>query len=235
MARRSILIFGYGNHGRQIAKGLREDGYKIKIVDIDAEHIALATEEEFDAVEKLDLGSDETIASLSPQEYDKVVCVMDDEHYNVFITLSLHSLYPELYIVAISDSIHTTKKLYMAGAKKVIDMYEASAHKIHSILTKPIATKLLEDFILSKEGIAFMEMTVPEGSAFVGKHTDDVDFSKYDVILVGMVDLERRHGFEFMTTGHNHKIDAGDMLVCMGEVEKLHIFKRIVERSGRRE
>ncbi len=235
MARRSILIFGYGNHGRRIAKGLREDGYKIKIVDTDAEHIALATEEGFDAVEKLDLGSDETIASLSPQEYDKVVCVMDDEHYNVFITLSLHSLYSDLHIVAISDSIHTTKKLYMAGAKKVIDMYEASAHKIHNILTKPIATKLLEDFILSKEGIAFMEMTVPEGSSFVGKYTDEVDFSKYDVILVGMVDLELHRGFEFMTTGHNHKIDAGDMLVCMGEVEKLHIFKRIVERSGRRE
>jgi len=233
MAARSILIFGYGHHGKHIAKGLLEDGYVLKVVEENEACYKNALEDGFVESELIDMSNDEALERLDPQSYDKVVCVMDDEHYNVFITLSLRSLFPDLYIVAISDSIHTTSKLKLAGAQKVIDLYEVSANRILNILNRPVATHLLKDFVMSKEGISFMEMEIPEDSFLHGRKIDEIDFGCYDVILVGMVDmgLGRGKSFEFVTAGHEHTLDAGDIIVCMGEVEKLRIFKKVIARN----
>lgn len=225
---KQILLFGYGTHGRHIAAGLKEDGYELHVIEESEAYAQQAKEDGFSAVSRIDISKDESLEALHPTQYDQIVCVMDDEHYNVFLTLSLNALFPDSHIVAISDSIHTTKKLYMAGAKKVIDLYEVSANRIHSILEHPIATHLLEDFVMSREGITFMEMEIPKGSFLHGKMTESFNFNDYNVILVGLVDLERGRKFEFITSGHNHKLDEGDIIVCMGEVEDLKIFKKML-------
>jgi len=232
MAVKRILLFGYGEHGKHIAGGLREDGYEVTIVEENEKRFDDARRDGFAYVHLIDMSKDEDLEALSPQRFDQLVCVMDDEHYNVFLTLSLHSLFPELSIVAISDSIHTTTKLKMAGATKVIDLYEASANKIHNILNRPVATELLEDFVMSRQGISFMEMHIPPRSILEGKKISEFDFAKYDVLLVGMIDIEHGHGFEFVTSGHDHVLNAGDTIVCMGAVEKLRIFKKRLSKTG---
>ena len=232
MSVKNILVFGYGAHGRHIAKGLLDDGYLLKIVEEKEENYNRAVEDGFTESVRIDMSSDEALLELDPQSYDQVVCIMDDEHYNVFITLSLSSLFPELSIVAISDSIHTSSKLKLAGASKVIDLYEVSANRIHNILNRPVATQLLKDFVMSKTGISFMEMEVPKGSFLHGKKIDEVDFSCYDVLLVGLVDKSVNvHSFEFVTAGHEHTLESGDIIVCMGEVEKLRNFKKLLHKK----
>jgi voltage-gated potassium channel len=231
MAAKKILIFGYGNHGRFISKGLLEDGYTLQVVEADEENYKKALEDGFGESVLIDISNDDDLLALEPESFDKLVCVMDDEHLNVFITLSLTSLFEGLNIVAISDSIHTTSKLKMAGAQKVIDLYEVSANRILNILKRPVATELLKDFVMSKTGISFMEMEIPENSFLHGKKIDEVDFACYDVLLVGMVDMERSRGFEFVTAGQEHTLDTGDIIVCMGEVEKLRIFKKVIARK----
>ena len=231
MANKRILLFGYGNHGKHIAKGLVKDGYSVSIVEENEAFCHAAQEDGFESCTLIDMSKDESLEALEPMQYDQLVCVMDDEHYNVFLTLSLNALFPQSHIVAISDSIHTTKKLQMAGAEKVIDLYEVSANRIHSILERPVATRLLEDFVMNRDGISFMEMEIPKNSFLHGCMTDAFNFNAYNVILVGLVDYERGSGFEFITSGHNHKLDEGDVIVCMGEVSDLRIFKKMIART----
>jgi len=226
-----ILLFGYGNHGKFIAKGLQQDGFVVQIVESDEKFHNDAISDGFDKAVLIDVTKDESLQALKPEEYVKLVCVMDDEHLNVFLTLSLRSLFESSYILSISDSIHTTKKLQMAGANKVIDLYEVSANKIHNILNRPVATKLLEEFVIHKNGIGFKEMIIPEASFLVGKMTDDIDFSPYGVLLVGMIDQELGNNFIFITAGVNHKIDVHDTLVCIGELKKLEEFEQLIKEK----
>ena len=122
MDTRSILLFGYGSHGKFIAKGLQEEGFLLKIIETNHEYYLQAKDDGFMQVEHMDVTNDRLLEVLNPQNYEQLVCVMEDEHLNVFLTLSLRSLFKESYILSISDSIHTTKKLKMAGANKVIDL-----------------------------------------------------------------------------------------------------------------
>ena len=231
MSSKRILIFGYGNHGKFIAKGLQEDGFDITIVESNKVFYKEAKRDAFEHIVYIDVTKDEALKALEAQNYKKLVCIMDDEHLNVFLTLSLKSLFPKSYILSVSDSIHTTKKLKMAGADKVIDMYEVSANKIYNILKRPVATRLLEDFVGEKEGIGFKEMLIPEESFLDGLTTDDIDFSPYGVLLVGMIDEELGHSFIFITAGLNHKFDAGDTIVCIGHKEKLKAFKEMIKKK----
>jgi voltage-gated potassium channel len=229
MTKDKILLFGYGHHGKFIAKGLEQDGFVVKIVESDEGFYKAALSDGFKKAALIDVTKDEALQSLKPEKYAKLVCVMDDEHLNVFLTLSLRSLFEGSYILSISDSIHTTKKLQMAGANKVIDLYEVSANKIHNILNRPVATKLLEEFVIYKNGIGFKEMIIPHDSFLVGKMTDDIDFSPYGVLLVGMIDQELGNNFIFITAGVNHKIDAEDTIVCIGDMKKLNDFELLIK------
>jgi len=228
---KNILLFGYGNHGKFIAQGLVEDGFSVKVVESNKNFYKQALTDGFKDAEYIDVTKDEALKLLNPQEYVKLVCVMDDEHLNVFLTLSLRSLFKDSYILSISDSLNVTKKLKMAGADKVIDLYEVSANKIYNILDRPIATRLLEGFVGSQDGIIFKEMIIPEGSFLDGQMADDVDFSKYDVLLVGMIDEEIGHSFFFVTTGIEHKLDSGDTIVCIGLKDKLEDFSEEIKKK----
>jgi voltage-gated potassium channel len=232
MSERSILLFGYGSHGKFIAKGLHEDGFRLKIVESNKESYLQAKEDGFIEVEHIDVTNDSLLEVLNPQNYEQLVCVMEDEHLNVFLTLSLRSLFEESYILAISDSIHTTKKLKMAGANKIIDLYEVSANKIYNILKRPVATKLLEGFVSGKAGISFKEILIPKNSFLEGKTTDEIDFSPFGVLLIGMIDEKLGHTFVFITAGINHELNHGDTIVCIGPKESLNAFAEEIKKNG---
>ena len=231
MQKRSILLFGYGSHGKFIAKGLLEEGFLLKIIESNHDYYDQAKDDGFMDVEHLDVTNDSHLEVLDPQKYEKLVCVMEDEHLNVFLTLSLRSLFKESYILSISDSIHTTKKLKMAGADKVIDLYEVSANKIHNILKRPVATKLLESFVSGRDGIGFKEMLIPQNSFLEGKTTDEVDFSPYNVLLIGMIDEALGHSFVFITAGINHELNDGDTIVCIGPDDALSAFEEEIKKK----
>ena len=231
MLERSILLFGYGSHGKFIAKGLHEEGFALKIIESNHDYYLQAKDDGFMEVEHMDVTNDKLLEVLTPHKYEQLVCVMEDEHLNVFLTLSLRSLFKESYILAISDSIHTTKKLKMAGADKVVDLYEVSANKIHNILRRPVATKLLESFVSGRDGIGFKEMLIPANSFLEGKTTDEVDFSPYGVLLIGMIDEALGHTFVFITAGINHEFNEGDTIVCIGPDDKLEAFKEEIRKK----
>ena len=231
MSKNKIAIFGYGNHGKFIAKGLAEDGFNITIVESDKDFYEDAQTNGFDNVLFADVTKDSELKKMNLESFAQLVCVMDDEHLNVFLTLSLRSLFEDSYILSISDSLNVTKKLQMAGANKVIDLYEVSANKIYNLLDRPIATKLLEEFVHNKSGITFKEMVIPKDSFLDGKMAESIDFSGFDVLLVGMIDEELGHTFVFVTAGIAHKLDSGDTIVCLGEKEKLDAFEKLIAKK----
>jgi len=231
VSKNKVVIFGYGNHGKFIAKGLQNDGFDITIIESDKNFYKDAKSDNFEKIFLIDVLKDDELKKVDLDVYEQLVCVMDDEHLNVFLTLSLRSLFKDSYILSISDSLNVTKKLKMAGADKVIDLYEVSANKIYNILDRPVATRLLEGFVGSQDGITFKEMIIPEGSFLDGKMADDVDFSIYGVLLVGMIDEEIGHSFFFVTAGIEHKLDSGDTIVCIGPRDKLDTFSEEIKKK----
>lgn len=226
---KQVILFGYGKFGQSVADTLLEREVSVTLVESDDERYLKALKKGFARCLHMDVTDDEALADLPVESGDKLVCVMDDDHLNVFLVLSLRALYPKNRILALSDSIHATRKLKRAGADQVIDLYDISANRIHNILTKPIATRFLEGFLDSKHEYSFKQIVIPEGSFLHGRTLAEVDFRRYGVIFIGMIDVELGHSFIFVTTGMEHKLDAGDIIVCIGHDDDLQRFKELIK------
>ena len=224
----AIFLFGYGKHGQEIAEGLQRNGYRVTVVESDETNHQLAGEDGFLDTEMIDVTKDAHLEALQIEENGILVCVMDDEHINVFLTLSLRSLYPDAFILSISDSVETGQKLTMAGANRVIDIYKVSAIRIHNILKKPVATKLFYSFFSDTVKISFDEIVIPEGSPFAGKTADEINDGPYGILLIGMIDREQGENFVFIAERGEHRLDVGDTLVYIGKNDDLERFETMI-------
>ncbi len=232
MMHSKIFIFGYGKHGKSIARGLLQEGHRVTIIESNEKQYEDAKEDGFIDCLLMDVTQDSKLEALMVEKGDQLICVMDDEHLNVFLTLSLRPLFPESTLLAISDSIHASQKLQMAGADCVIDLYDSAANRIHNLLKRPTVTRFLDGVFEGKGGIVFREIVIPRGSFMDGMLVDDIDFSLHKVLLIGMVDFELGEHFVFITSGEEHRIDHGDHIVCLGLDEDLDKFETLILDEG---
>jgi len=231
MVNQQAFLFGYSKRSFFITKELQKKGFNIIIIVSDKTSYEMAQENGYKDVIKLDMTNDKALEKLQVTEEDYLVCVMEDSHFNVFLTLSLRSLFPKSKIIALSDSFHVTQKLKMAGATKVIDLYQVSANRIYNILNKPIATKLISNLLSPEDKLSIKEINIPPNSFLDNIKVDDFDFSKHGIILVGMIDRRLSSQFLFVTSGLEHRLDRGDMMVCIGYCDDLDRFEKYISSS----
>lgn len=224
--KKKAFLFGYGIQGISLAKGLKKEDFELNIIEAKDEPFERAKKDGFAGVRLLDVTDDSKLERLDIDDDSYIICVMDDKHLNVFLTLSLRSLFPKTTIVAISDSVHTTEKLKMAGANRIIDLYQVSANHVHNILRKPIATKLLSSFVSDSYGISFKEMLILGNSYLHGMMTDDVGFSDAGVLLLGIIEEESSQEFVYISSGVEYKLHSGDTIICVGYNEDLDRFEK---------
>jgi len=232
MTKKRAFLFGYWRRSFFIAKELYKRKFFLSIIVSSEEAYKKAKEHGYLDVIKLDMTDDDALEQLNISPEDHIVCVMEDSHFNVFLTLSLHSLFPKSKIIALSNSFHVTQKLKMAGATKVIDLYQVSANRIYNILNKPLATKLIDNVLSPNHELSLREIEIPEGSFLDKTKVDKFDFSKYGIILVGMIDRRLSNQFLFITSGLEHQLDIGDIIVCIGYNSDLDKFEQFIKQEN---
>lgn len=231
----SIVLFGYGKHGKQIASYLRRKNYRLTIVESDERQIAVARVEGFEDVRLVDVTDDEALLGLDlGDSYKTAFCAMEDDGLNLFLVISLRALWGNLNIVAVCESKEVGQKLRLAGADNVIDAFEATGNKIFRILEKPAVTEVLENIIFGDININIAQIKIPRGSILQDRLLEELDFKRrYNLILVGVLDREMGEEFIFATKGTSHKLDAGDVLVLIGEDEYLKKFENDLMRKAK--
>lgn len=224
VTKKDVLIFGYGRFGSSIAKSIKAYGANVRVAVNNKDEFSKAIEEKME-VEYFNLENDDSIEGLEISENLYLICAMDNNHENLFLSLSLRDLFSKSYILAISDSIHVSDKLRMAGVNRVIDIYSISGNMIKNILDIPVATKFLQGFINQSHDYIFKEIKIGENSPLNGKKLSEIDFDSYNLIFIGMIDEELGSQFVFNTVGYDHKIDKNDIIVCVGKEQDIYRFK----------
>ena len=226
--KKRAFMFGYSKSSSFVAKQLSSENLYLTLVLSSNEAYKKAHDDGYIDVKQIDITDDDALKELEVREDDYLVCVLDDKHYNVFLTLSLHALFPKTVIIALSDSVHTTQKLKMAGANRIIDLYQVSATRLHNIIHKPVTTKLVDRLLSPNEEFSFKEIVIPQDSPIDGTMVDDFNFEEYKVIMVGMIDKRLSNKFLFVTSGVENRFDSDDTIVCIGYNQDLERFEEFV-------
>jgi len=228
---KKAFIFGYEEQSAFVAKELERDGFRLYIVVDNKISYEKALKDDYKNVFHIDITDDDMIESLNIEGSDYLICMMRDNHLNVFLTLSLHELFPNTVIVAMSNSLHATRKLKMAGATKVIDTYQVSANRIHNIIQHPVSTKLIDSLLSTEDELSLREIKIPQESFLDKIMVEDFNFRLHKIILIGMIDRRLSDKFEFITrTEEKNRLDIGDTMVCLGYKGDLNNFEEYIRK-----
>jgi voltage-gated potassium channel len=223
--KKNIILFGFGNFGKQLYKNLLAANYNIKVVSSNENYVENARENNIDML-SVNIKKNDDIKSINiNQDEDLLYCAMTKTANNLFLVLSLRALYPRANIIAVSNSFENTRKLKYAGVNSVIDLYETTSRRVVNMLTKPAVTKAIDEIIYKQNSLKIAEITLPPNSMFDGELLADVEFKALGIILIAIIDRELGHELIFIDHHVDHKLDAGDVLVVMGHDEKIKMFQ----------
>jgi voltage-gated potassium channel len=219
-----VALFGFDDFGERVSEFLSKR--EVLVVVFDEEEEKRAKSKLFDVVRLMDITDDE-IKKLD--RFDVALCVLRDEDKNLFLTLTLKDLFPQIPVVAKVSNKDNEYKYKLAGVEKTINPYEVTANRIMTILKKPLTLKLVEEIIFNDNTLIFDDIQIPPNSFLDGKYIKDVYKEikqKYNILIIAIVDREMSENVQFVTKGINHKLDRDDILVIVGERDDILRFKK---------
>ncbi|NCD11653.1 MAG: TrkA family potassium uptake protein [Epsilonproteobacteria bacterium] len=225
----TIILFGFTHSSIEIARQLQSKNHAFMLVDSDVSLLEKAHALGFELM-IVDYTDDEVLQKLGIGTHVAFIFTLfEEDAKNVFLTLSARSLDPQLHIVAMTHTKDAIHKLEIAGANTILDPYQISGKKIYKLITQPEVMSIIDATVFGYHNITIEQLMIHERSPLNGLMMNDIyPIEHYNLLLVGIHDKELQKQFIFITEGHNHKLDAGDILVVIGEKEEIERYKKEV-------
>jgi voltage-gated potassium channel len=199
------VICGFGRVGRQVARDLHAARQPCVVIDINPDNREVA--EELDATFLIGTPSDDELLRRAGIDRARaVIACMDSDAENIFATLTVRELRPEITIVARASLEDSEKKLKRAGADRVISPYKQSGVEMARLALTP----QVADVVDVGPGYRMEEIEVPPESEGAGQPIDKL---RGDAIIVA---LHRAGGrLQPMPPGET-VLEGGDAVVALG-------------------
>ena len=225
MSEGKILLFGFNKFAIEIASKLHLQGHTFAIIDNDASLLTQGKKLGFD-LQIADYSDDEVLLKLGIGENVKFVFTLFEEDVkNVFLTLSIRALDAKVQIISTTHTKDAIHKLEIAGATTILDPYQITGKKIYNLITQPEVMQVIDATIFGKEDINMEQIAITAHSPLSNLMLQECPIEQYNILLIGLHDKEMKEKFIFITEGHNHKLDHGDILVVIGESAEIERFK----------
>ncbi|NPA88971.1 MAG: TrkA family potassium uptake protein [Epsilonproteobacteria bacterium] len=223
-----VVIFGFNEFAKEVARHLPP--YQMIVAVFDKEERKRAELEFFQVIEILGFNEKE-FSFLKGDEI--VVCSLKQDEKNLFLALTLRTLYPTLKIVARVNEKSNEGKYRLVGVNKIINPYEITTNLILTILQKPVILNVLERIVFNrtKEHWQIREITLSNSSPLTRrplKQFMKLLTIRYNLVPVAVA-LKGKGGRDkvlFISSRLNHPLRPNDGLIVIGEPTGLENFEK---------
>jgi voltage-gated potassium channel len=164
------IVCAYGRVGRSVVEELKRQGVAVLVLDTDP---GLESRLQEDGVPHViaDPSEEQVLRAAGVERASGLICAVDSDEVNVYITLTARALNPDLTIVARASRRQTLQALEKAGADHVISPYKLSGHRMAALSLRPGLLDFIEMVTVGPD-LRLDEVVVREGSALVGMTLD---------------------------------------------------------------
>ena len=163
-----FIVCAYGRVGRSVARELERAAVPFLVVDPNE---ALTERMVEDGVPYLvaDPSEEPVLRAAGVQRARGLVCAVDSDATNVYITLIARSLKPELFIVARASEPGSDERLRRAGADRVVSPYVSSGRHMARVALQPALADVVEVEEVGGASLELDEVRIDEASALTGR------------------------------------------------------------------
>jgi len=209
-----FIVCAYGRVGRAIARELEAERVPFVIVDSKAE---LEPDLERDGQSYLigDASDEAVLRKAGIERAQGLICAVDSDAENVFITIVARSLSPALLIVARAAREQSADRLYRAGATHVVSPYVTSGRRMANLAIRPHVVEFFDVARAGQPGLRLEELEITEGSPLVGRTLQQLSGSAVPLLV------RHRDGQLIANPARELQLQVGDVLVVSGQASDL--------------
>jgi voltage-gated potassium channel len=209
-----FIVCAYGRVGRSVARELQAE--RLPFVVIDAKTELQADLDRDGAPYLLGTPSDEHVLRQAGIDRARgLICAVDSDAENVYITLVARSLRADLPIVARAAEDQSADRLYRAGASKVVSPYVTSGRRMANLAIRPHVVDFFDIARAGQPDLRLEELVITAGSPLAGRSLQELTGPAVPLLL-------RRHDGQLLANpAQDLRLGAGDTLVVYGEASAL--------------
>jgi voltage-gated potassium channel len=224
------IVCGAGRVGRSVIQELLRSEATVVLIDNRVERARWATDKGVITLVG-DATKDEVLRQAHIESAQGLVAAISSDAENVYVALSAKVLNPKLVISARATDEQAEEKLRRAGATTVFTPYSFIGHRLAQSMLRPHVASFLDvasAFRKSDLELEIEQVQIDSTSALVTKTLEQLRLgSQYGVIVLA---VQHKNGIMQFNPPADLRIEAGDVLIAMGERTKL---KRLEQETGR--
>jgi len=211
------VICAYGRVGRAVLEELGRRNYTAVVIESKPELEPLLEEHGVRYISGDP--ADETVLRRAGIEHAQgLICAVDSDAANVYITLTARALNPDLRIVARASERASIDKLVRAGADEVVSPYGLTGRRMAILAVQPTVLEVLDLLNLGSD------IRLEEVAVRAGTHLDSLTIAEARARYAGVAILAlKKPGSEVSANpDHNARLAPGDLIVALGPAEILN-------------
>ena len=217
-----IILCGYGQVGREVARTLENEGVPFVVVDHNQEAVARAADDGYLYVQG-DATRDDVLNETGIRRARGLVAALGSDADNIFVTLSAKGICPDLTVVARASTEESESKLRRAGADRVILPLRLGGRRMAMLALHPLVIDFLETAMHSRDrDLLLEEIAVGPGSPVAGMTVKEGQqcCSGVDILAV-----KKRDGTLVANPSQEMLLELGDEMVVIGTRQQLRTLE----------
>ena len=224
MLENHYIVCGYGRMGAIIADELSLKNSTFVIIEIDEKKVQKIRDKGLFCIQG-DATSEDTLKNARVDKASGVAVVLDTDQDNLFVTMSMKTKNPNLFILSRCARKDNEIKLKRAGANKVVNPYIAGGHRMAEMLFKPQVEDSIS-LIPNKHddlNLTLDEISLEGLEKFDGVKIKDSKIKEdFKILIVG---ITNENGNTEVNPSSETILSSKDTVLLMGEVRNMNLFK----------
>jgi voltage-gated potassium channel len=211
------VICAYGRVGRAVLEELRRRNYSLVVIESKPELEPLLAEHGVRYIPG-DPTDESVLRQAGIDRARGLICAVDSDAANVFITLTARALNPGLRIVARASERASIDKLVRAGADEVVSPYGLTGRRMAVLAVQPSVLEVLDLLNLGSD------IRLEEVAVRAGTHLDSLTIAEARARYAGVAILALKKPGSPVSANPDHEIRLvpGDLIVALGPAEILN-------------
>jgi voltage-gated potassium channel len=221
------IICGYGRVGRRVGREFRDAGVPYVVLDFTPASKHNAEEDGIAYIEGTGT-RDEDLEGVGLPYAKGLVASSDSDVDNLYIVVSARAARPDLFIVARASTEDAARKMWRAGADRVVQPYTAAGQEMAKLVLRPEVAAFL-DIVTSAGGpdLQMEEIEITARSRNARKSIRDLRIGRETGALV--VALRKPDGSFDTTPSADVVIEPGDVLIAVGTASELQALEEMFD------
>ena len=227
------IVCGAGRVGRSVINELLRSRASVVLIDNRIDRAGWATDKGVITLVG-DATKDEILRQARIETAKGLVAAISSDAENVYVTLSAKVLNPNLVIAARASDDQAEEKLRRAGAATVFTPYSFIGHRLAQSMLRPHVATFLDVASAFRQSsdldLEIEQLQIGRASPLVSNTLEQLRLAKnYGVIVLA---VQHKTGVMQFNPPADTSIEAGDVLIAMGERPKLRLLEEEIGRSA---